>query len=97
MCERIIEGLSHPEQVAENGKFAGNYVRCRFDNQVISTMWIAMLNGQPINSGLPKFGDSFQGVVRDVIRWSRMWKVINGYKDAEYQIMTALRRVKGSA
>ncbi|WP_068816598.1 glycosyltransferase family 4 protein [Phormidesmis priestleyi] len=97
VCERIIEGLSHPEQVAENGKLAGNYVRRRFDNQVISTMWIAMLNGQPINSGLPKFGDSFQGVVRDVIRWSRMWKVINGYKDAEYQIMTALRRVKGSA
>jgi glycosyltransferase involved in cell wall biosynthesis len=97
VCQRIIEGLSYPEQVAENGKLAGEYVKCRFDSSVICKMWTTMLNGQSVNSGLPKFGDSFSGVVRDLIRWSRMWKVINGYKDAEYQIMTALRRVKGSA
>ena len=75
--ERIIEGLSEKERVAENGRLAGEFVRRRFNNQVICTLWTKMLSGQSINTGLPRFGDSFQGLVRDLIRWGRLWKFIN--------------------
>lgn len=75
--ERIIEGLSNKEQVAENGRLAGEFVRDKFNSQVICTLWTEILNGQAVGVGLPKFGDSFQGLVRDLIRWSRLWKFIN--------------------
>ncbi len=75
--ERIIEGLSDKERVAENGRLAGEFVRRRFNNQVICTLWTDMLSGQAVNTGLPRFGDSSQGLIRDLIRWSRLWKFIN--------------------
>ena len=75
--ERIIEGLSDKERVAENGRLAGEFVRRRFNNQVICTLWTQMLSGQAVSTGLPRFGDSFQGLMRDLIRWSRLWKFIN--------------------
>lgn len=83
VCERILEGLSCPEQVAENGKRAGESVRRRFGNPAIASLWIDLLKGQPI-SGLPKFGDNFQGMVRDLIRWSRLWRFINRDRAAQY-------------
>ena len=88
VCDRILEGLSHQDQVAENGKLAGEYVRQRFDNQVISARWIEMLNGRSIDSGLPRFGDSFQGIVRDFIRWGRVWKLIDRARTAQHRHST---------
>ena len=76
VAERIIEGLSNKEQVAENGRLAGEFVRHWFNNQRICNLWIELLEGHKIDTGLPKVGDSFGGFARDVIRWSRTWKLI---------------------
>ena len=90
VSERILAGLSNKELVAENGRLAGEFVRHRFNNQLICNAWIELLNGQKNNTGLPKFGDSFEGLVSDFIRWSRMWKIIY------YNLRLAYRRAKGS-
>jgi glycosyltransferase involved in cell wall biosynthesis len=93
--QRIIEGLANREKVAENGRLAGEFVRHRFNPQLIGNKWIALINEQPIDTGLPKFGDSISGIVRDSIRWSRTWNLINYYKDLKYRRTVLGRRVKG--
>jgi glycosyltransferase involved in cell wall biosynthesis len=77
VAKRIMEGLSNPEQIAENGRLAGVYVRKRFSSTQIVTQWILVLNGKPIENGLPKLGDSVGGLIRDLIRWSRTWRLVN--------------------
>jgi glycosyltransferase involved in cell wall biosynthesis len=75
--ERIIAGLSNTEQVAENGRLAGEFVRSRYNPQLICNQWIGLIYGQAIETGLPKFGDSLSGLLRDSIRWSRTWNLVN--------------------
>lgn len=77
VSDRILEGLANPEQVAENGRLAGEFVRHRFDNQRICALWIDLLKGHKVDAGLPKIGDSLGGLTRDLIRWSRTWKFLN--------------------
>ncbi len=98
VSERIVEGLSNKERVAENGRLAGEFVRQKFNNQRICSLWMALLNGQAIDPGLPRFGDSVQGLGRDLIRWSRTWNFITHYRNADHrQVMSAYRSAKRQA
>lgn len=98
VSDRIIEGLSNKKLVAENGRLAGEFVRHRFNNQLICNAWIELLKGQKNDTGLPKFGDSFEGLVQDLIRWSRIWKIMRDYKrGTEHYLRLAYRRMKGKA
>jgi glycosyltransferase involved in cell wall biosynthesis len=77
VADRIIEGLSNKERVAENGRLAGEFVRSQFGNQRICNLWIDLLKGYKIDAGLPKIGDSPGGLARDLVRWSRTWQFIH--------------------
>jgi glycosyltransferase involved in cell wall biosynthesis len=94
VAECIIKGLCNEDLVAENGKQAGSFVRRQFNSRRIGKLWIDLLNGQPTHAELPKFGDNLQGVVRDLIRWGRLWTMIDSYRELRHRLQTSKQASK---
>lgn len=93
--QRIIEGLSHKELVAENGIEASQFVRNKFQWQSISNTWIRLLFGQDIKLKLPNSWDNSRELVCDLMRWSNTGLLINSVRNPEvHQIIKTYKNSK---
>ncbi|NEO98883.1 MAG: glycosyltransferase family 4 protein [Symploca sp. SIO2E9] len=82
VAERIIDGLSNMEAVAENGRLAGEFVRGKFTPEAIRDAWISLLSGQKTEPELPKTWDNPRDLMCDLVRWSKTGVLINKYRRA---------------
>lgn len=95
LANLILKGLANPENVIENGKRAGEFVRKTFSNQGILQDWMALFSGQQPKIRLPLTWETRKDLIRDVMRLSGTGVLINSYRSPhDRKMLIAAKQAK---